>query len=115
MAARKAGIPPLLFTTPMTVNAILDIGDTSCGLRCVCFRAEIVLNPRNQISARLGVFCPVDQHNQKSSRTISHYGRDRNEADKDAVDVIGNQPHDDGPGDHESPILQFESEEFRSS
>ena len=97
MAARKVGIPPLLFTTPMTVNAILDIGDTSCGLRCVACFAQWISTTR------------------RAGRTINHSGRDRNEADKDAVDVIGNQPHDDGPGDHESPILQFESEEFRSS
>ena len=28
MAARNAGTPPLLFTTPMTVNAIPDMGVT---------------------------------------------------------------------------------------
>src|SRR5207245_11382151 len=32
MAARRAGTPPLLFTTPMTVTATSDIGDTLCGL-----------------------------------------------------------------------------------
>src|SRR5579883_1026891 len=31
------------------------------------------------------------------------------------MDVISNQPHDDSPGDHESPVLQFESEELRSN
>src|SRR2546429_5105484 len=31
------------------------------------------------------------------------------------MNVIAEQPHDDGPGDHESPVLQFEAEKFRSN
>src|SRR5579885_1241803 len=31
------------------------------------------------------------------------------------MDVISNQSHDDGPGDHESPVLQFEAQELRSN
>src|SRR2546427_3740480 len=32
MTARKAGTPPLLFSTPVTVNAISDMAVTSWGL-----------------------------------------------------------------------------------
>ena len=31
------------------------------------------------------------------------------------MNVIANEPHDDGPSDHESPVLQFEAEELRSN
>ncbi len=30
------------------------------------------------------------------------------------MNVIANEPHDDGPSDHKSPVFQFESEKLRS-
>ena len=83
--------------------------------RIVPFRTEVVLNPGDKVSARLAVLRPADQQNQKGSRAVSHHGRDRHKAEKYAMNVIAEQPHDDGPGDHESPVLQFEAEKFRSN
>ena len=73
------------------------------------------MNPGDKLSARLAVLRPADQQNQKGSRAVSDDSRDRHNAEKYAMNVIADQPQDDGPGDHESPVLQFEAEEFRSN
>jgi len=31
------------------------------------------------------------------------------------MDVIANQPHNDGPRDHKSPVLEFQTQELRSN
>src|SRR5437762_3126980 len=75
--------------------------------RTVSLWAKVVLNPSDQISARFAVLCPADQQDQDGSGAIGHHCRDWNKAEKDAVNVVANQPHQNCPGDYQSPILQF--------
>src|SRR5207249_597712 len=82
--------------------------------RTVRLWAEVVLNPPNQVSTRFAEFRPANHSNQKGSRAISHHGRDRHKPKEYAKDVIANQPHDDGPRDYESPVLQLQPQELGS-